>query len=99
MAREKRYTEWIKEHRNDSGYGWVKYRLHSSGTTKVWHFWELAKFRKFIAEHAGKFMWAMIVSYTDGAFYFFDGLWRKSSGARLMFFRDKVKGKVVGSDD
>ena len=91
-----RYSDWVREHEGVSGYGWVKYRWVHFGTTKVWHFWELEKFRKFIAEHANQFMWAMIFSAADGAFYYDGNCWRPSSGARLSFSRDKAAGKVLG---
>ena len=89
-----RYSDWVRAHESESGYCWVKYRLSSLGTIKKWRFWELERFRKFVSEHDDDFMWAMTFSPVDGAFYYVDGKWRKSSGARLAFSRDKAAGKV-----
>ena len=90
-----RYTDWVRAHESESGYGWVKYRLHRFGTSKFWLFWNLGKFRDFVAENADQFVWAMTFSIADGAFYYSDGEWRSSSGARLAFARDKSAGKVT----
>ena len=88
------YGDWIKEHEAETGYGWAKYRLSRTGTTRNWLFGELRKFRAIVEQNADDFMWAMTFSIADGAFYFNEGKWRKSSGARLAFFRDKAAGKV-----
>lgn len=89
-----RYSDWIRENESKSGYGWVKYRLCSSGTVKTWRFWELENFRKVVAENTDNFMWAMTFSNADGAFYYRNGKWHRSSGARLAFLRDESTGKV-----
>lgn len=91
-----RYSDWVRAHESESGYGWVKYRLHRFGTSKFWRFWNLNKFRDFIADNSDHFMWAMTFSFADGSFYYFNGVWRPSSGARLAFFRDFANGKVDG---
>ena len=91
------YYDFIRKHATESGYGWGKYRWYNGGTTNIWNFYNLEKFKKLIADNADKFVWAMIYSVADGAFYFGGGQeWRKSSGARLAFNRDKAAGRVKG---
>lgn len=93
---ETRYDDFIREHEKQAGYGWGKYRWYNGGTTNIWNFYELEKFKKQIADNGDKFVWAMAHSFVDGSFYFDSKGWRRSSGARLAFSRDKAAGKVKG---